>query len=76
MTDISKNWVIAWKPFKPDGMFIGKVDFGVANAVKGAFGLTNAEKFSKSEVAFMLDVIGEYMNIQDLIPVDLGDHYF
>jgi len=75
--EITKRWVICWKPFDPtSGAFISNVDFSNKPrcAVQSIQGVRDAMRFSKAEIPFMMEEIGNFLDIKVLMPVDLGDH--
>jgi len=76
----SKTWVLAWKPFDPNGLFvyyIGDLNKKENGIVAGS-GVARALRMTKGEAMFLLQTIKDHADFntfsEQLMIVNLEDH--
>ena len=80
MQENDRYWVIAWRPFDPNGVFvkkIGNLNKPGEHAIVAEHGLTNALRMGRAEAQFLLSAIRELPGAtyhKELILVDVRDH--
>lgn len=80
MTDYTKHWVLAFKPFDPSGIFVHQIgDTTKQNPIVARHGVSNALRMSHGEALFLLEAIKEHKHLtfyHRLQLVNLADHLF